>query len=83
MTNIMRKDSKKDMRLHTSKAWEIIDTYLPYQYVHLVKELHNAPEGTIRNVRNARKGNANIVRALLQVALREKAEHEKIEKLIN
>lgn len=75
----MKKGIKKNMHLHITKAFAIIDEYLPYRYVDKVKEIHDAPEGSIRNVRNSRSGNVQIVNALLKVALAEKKSMEEME----
>lgn len=75
----MKKAPKKNMRLHIKKAFAIIDEFLPYRYVDKVKKIHDAPEGSIRNVRNARCGNVQIVNALLKVALKEKKHLEEME----
>lgn len=79
----MEKRARKNVRSHINKAFQIIDTYLPYRYVGKVKEICDAPAGTIRNVRNARNGSSEIVEALLKVALEEKKRMEKLEKIIS
>lgn len=75
----MKKNTKINVHSHIVKAFTIIDEYLPYRYVDKVKEIHNAPEGSIRNVRNSRSGNVKIVNALLKVALNEKKSLEEME----
>lgn len=87
MTNIRKRNTSKNVHLHTDKAFAIIDKYLPCTYVEQVKELVNYSSGTIRNVRSQKNGNIKIIEALLKVALLNKKEIEKnnkkIESLIN
>jgi len=87
MTNISKRNVAKNMHLHTSKAFEVIDKYLPYPYVDRVKKYVNSSSGTIRNVRSKREGNISVIEALLKVALQNKKAIEKnkktIESLIN
>lgn len=76
----MEKSPRKNVRSHINKAFRTIDMYLPYRYVDKVKKIYNAPDGTIRNVRNARNGKSEIVDALLRVALDEKKILSNLEK---
>lgn len=82
MTNISKTKAKKNMHLHTVKAFDVIDAYLPHPYVDKVKQIANFSSGTIRNVRSTRSGNIQIIKALLKVALKNKRELDKIESLI-
>lgn len=82
MTNITKSQPRKDMRLHTDKAFEVIDAYLPHPYVNEVKKLVKFSASTIRNVRSTRSGNIKIIKALLKVALKNKSELENIESLL-
>ena len=77
------------MRLHTVikpevliKCFEIIDKWLPKDYVSLVQAKIPAPSGTIRNIKSTRKGNFKIINAMVEVALENKACYEKLESII-
>jgi len=83
MTNVAKKKGTDNMHSHTVKAFEIIDEYLPYQYVEEVQEICKKPPGSIRNARIRKKGNMQIINALLTVALRYKEQQEKLQELIN
>lgn len=82
MTNITKSQPRKDMRLHTNKAFEVIDAYLPHPYVNEVRKLVRFSPSTIRNVRSTRSGNIKIIKALLKVALKNKSELENIDSLL-
>ena len=84
MTKLSEKKETGNMHLHTTKkAFEVIDEYLPYQYVDEVQAICNKSASTIRNVRSSRKGNILVIKALLTVALKYKEEREELESLIN
>lgn len=75
MTNVDKKNTSEKMRSHISEkeayikeSFKVIDDWLPTGYVALVQKKVNVAPGTIRNVRSARKGNLNVIRALLKVA---------------
>ncbi len=88
MTKIKEKKEKQDVRLHIAKAFVIINEHLPDNYVQEVrKKLPEVSSGVIRNVKNqANKitdNKLNVVNALVEVALANKEEKEKLQSLIN
>lgn|SRR5690606_33137360 len=83
VTKLIKKTVQKNVQMHMDDVWAIIDTYLPrYGYVERVQKLisKKVAVGTIRNIRNKRQGDLDVVQAMLNVALEEKA---KIEELSN
>lgn len=74
------------MQIHILKAQEIINEFLPFNYVKLtldklnVKKITVTP-GTIRNVKQGKGKRLDIIEALVEVALDNKKQIKKIEKL--
>lgn len=70
------------MQLHIEKARLIITEYLPTEYVD--KVLEKLPEGssiskgTIRNVKNKLSNRLDVLNAMVEVALENKALQEKL-----
>jgi hypothetical protein len=82
MTNIIINNKQKDMQLHIDKARIIIAEFLPTEYVD--KVLEKLPEGstiskgTIRNVKNKLSNRLDVLNAMVEVALENKALQEKL-----
>lgn len=83
---------KNDMQTHIDKGFEIIDTYLPVDYIKKVKEKlpvadrKKISDNKIRNVRRklqSAKSHIQIFTALLEVAIENKKAIEKVSTLIN
>lgn len=82
----MQKSKTNDVQMHIDNAFEIIDEFLPTQYVD--KVLEKLPEntsttkGVIRNIRNRTNKNASrridVLNALVEVALENKMDLEKL-----
>lgn len=92
MTNISIKSKSNDVQLHMEKAFTIIDTFLPKTYVS--KVLEKAPpemklySGLVRNVRNRvpsinLKNHVSTVQLLVEVALENKRNIEKLRESLN
>lgn len=89
MTNIEEKSKTNNVHLHIVNAFKIIDEHLPAYYVD--KVLQKLPKdckitsGQIRNVRNRVKKieekRIEIVNALVETALENKKEIQKLKKL--
>ncbi|MGG5599297.1 hypothetical protein ACPDHJ_05785 [Myroides sp. C8-3] len=80
MTKVAKKSTREKMHSHldtneaiVKKSFTIIDEWLPREYVSLVQEKVKASEGVIRNVKYNRKGSAKIIKAMVEVALENKA----------
>jgi hypothetical protein len=82
MTNIIINNKQTNMQLHIEKARLIITEYLPTEYVD--KVLEKLPEGssiskgTIRNVKNKLSNRLDVLNAMVEVALENKALQEKL-----
>jgi hypothetical protein len=88
MTKIKEKKEKQDVQLHIAKAFVIINEHLPEHYVQEVrKKLPEVSSGIIRNVKNKTneitENRLNVINALVEVALDNKKEKEKLQSLIN
>lgn len=76
---------QKDMQLHINKARKLIGDYLPSEYVDRV--LAKLPEnvtvskGTVRNVKNNLSNRLDVLNAMVEVALDNKKQQEKLKKL--
>ena len=81
MTKVKKINSRKNMHLHTARAFEVIDEYLPYPYVCKVQKIVEYSSSSIRNVRSKRAGNIKIINALLKVSIQNKRELEKLQNL--
>lgn len=88
MTKIKENKRKPIVQLHND-AFAIIEEYLPRNYVEDVRRIvgENVSSGTIRNLKNkcnpvTNKG-LKIFNALVELALENKKEFEKLESLIN
>lgn len=89
MTNIRTNKNKTDVRSHMvdldpfiDAAFKIIDEWLPKEYVTEVKRIVPVSAGSIRNIRSKKKGNIKVINAMVEVALNNKAEIEKLRELI-
>lgn len=83
MTKLIKKTTPKNVHTHMTDVWTLIDTYLPrYNYVSRVQKALNkkVAAGTIRNIRSEKQGDLDVIKAILKVALEEKA---KVEELSN
>lgn len=88
MTKIKQKNIQKDMHSHIEKSYKIIDEYLPSIYVPKVQAILSTQQvkignSMIRNVKNRTNYNANIIKALVEVALEAKEQSDDLNKLIN
>ena len=91
MTKVKEKTKKDDMQLHILKAYKIIEDHLPENYVIAVhKKLPidaNVSYGNIRNVKNkaypVTKNKIIVLNALVEVALENKEQKEKLIKITN
>jgi hypothetical protein len=87
MSNISKNKISNEVHLHTDKAYSIIDLYLPPAYVSLVqnklakKGSTSASSSIIRNVRNKYNTRLDILLALVEVALENKANIAKLKRL--
>ena len=89
MTNITKKNKTDTMENHIEKAYLIINEHLPHSYVERVQEKLKDPKitaGIIRNVRarttKSSERKVSVINALLEVALEEKAETDKLKNLL-
>lgn len=86
MTKLIKKSVQKNVHLHMSDVWAVIDDFLPkYGYVERVqnKLKKKTAAGTIRNIRNKRKGDLDVIKALLKISLEEKAKVESLAQQAN
>ncbi|MBW3519535.1 hypothetical protein [Flavobacterium sp. NKUCC04_CG] len=91
MTKVLKKNARQNSHLqksigidiHIKKAFEIIEEFLPDNYVHLVQNKVSFSPGTIRNVKFKKKGNVIIINALLEVSLENMEAIEKLKCLTN
>ncbi|WP_413998681.1 hypothetical protein ACMDB5_12970 [Flavobacterium sp. W1B] len=85
MTNITNNTKGKDVQLHIEKAYNIIDEYLPFNYVEDV--LKKLPKGTsitkgiIRNVKKKHTSRLDVLNAMVEVALDNKKQMARLKKL--
>lgn len=85
MTNIMNNTKPDDMQIHIDNAFGIIDEYLPSTYVERVLEKipkHTPSKSVIRNIRMRLSVRIEVINALVEVALENKSEIEKLKKII-
>jgi hypothetical protein len=82
MTNIIINNKQKDMQLHIDKARLIIAEFLPSEYVEKVlaklPKDSNISKGTVRNVKNNLSNRLDVLNAMVEVALENKALQEKL-----
>jgi hypothetical protein len=87
MTKIIEKKTKSIVQLHKD-AFDLIEKHLPSRYVDDVRRKvgYTVSAGTIRNIKNKCNPVTNkslkIVNALVELALDNKKETEKLESLI-
>ena len=81
MTNITNKTKGKDVQLHIAKAYEIIDEYLPFNYVEdVLKKLpkgNSVTKSIIRNVKKKHSSRLDVLNAMVEVALDNKRQMAK------
>ena len=82
MTVLPINTTSQDMDLHIEKAYKIIDEHLPFNYTSLViaklpKEL-GVTSGMIRNTKKRATERIDIINAMVEVALENKALKEKL-----
>jgi hypothetical protein len=86
MQTLPKYNKAKDVQVHIKKAYEIIDQYLPRDYVSQVYEI--LPKDTtisVQSIYNARKKMSKrieIVNAMVEVAMKYKKMQEKLAKTI-
>lgn len=90
MKSLPNENKKNDVQMHINKGFEIIDEFLPVYYMEKVKQ-KLAPEDRIRvtdnQIRNVRrrlqsaKANIIVFNALVEVAMDNKKDVEKLSKL--
>lgn len=82
MTNIMINNNLIDMDVHIEAARAIIAEHLPTEYVDKVLEKlpvdAKVSKGTIRNVKNKLGDRLDVLNAMVEVALENKALKEKL-----
>jgi hypothetical protein len=85
MTNITKKNKEENVQMHIEKAYKIIDNYLPVNYVDAVlKKLPkdtDVSKGIIRNAKKKLSKRIDVINALVEVALDNKALQDKLKKL--
>lgn len=85
MTNIPINTTTKDVDMHISKAYEIIEEFLPLNYSSAV--MNKLPKdgsitsNMIRNVKKKLSSRLDILNAMVEVALENKNQQEKLKKL--
>jgi hypothetical protein len=85
MTNILNNTKGKDVQLHITKAYKIIDEYLPFNYVEQV--LRKLPKDSsitksiIRNVKKKHTTRIDVINAMVEVALENKKQISKLKRL--
>lgn len=75
------------MHSHIDKAYQFLEKHLPFHYVTptqliLKKASINVTEDVIRNVRNKKNKNIDVLNALLKVAKKNLREQKKLEKAL-
>ena len=85
MTKIIKNKKQSDMYSHIKKAHDILNEHLPNLYVNKVSEKlsKKISLGTIRNVRHGLSNNIEVLNALVEVALENKSNIEKLKKITN
>lgn len=85
MTKILKNTTSKSVHSHIEKAYKTIDEWLPRNYV---LEVHqklpkgkNISRGTMHNVRQKKSLRLDILNAMVEVALENKKQIEKLKKL--
>lgn len=84
MTKITNNSIAPDVQLHIDKAFVIIEEYLPTLYVERVIEKidKNKPsKGVVRNVRAKLIPRIDVINAMVEVALENKKDIEKLKRL--
>jgi hypothetical protein len=85
MTNITINTKGKDMQLHIAKAYKIIDEFLPFIYVEdVLKKLpkgNSITKGIIRNVKKKTSVRLDVLNAMVEVALDNRRQINKLKKL--
>jgi hypothetical protein len=85
MTNITINNKDKNMQIHIEKAYKIIDNHLPFNYVTAVFEKlpkdTDVSAGMIRNTKKKLSKRLDIINAMVEVALENKALIEKLKRL--
>jgi hypothetical protein len=89
MNNLPRKNNLTDMQVHIDKAFIIIDKHLPVTYVEKVLEKlshnKNITKTVIQNVRQKKSkasSNLEVFNAIVEVAIENKKEQQRLKKLI-
>lgn len=89
MNNIRPKNNLTDMQMHIDKAFNIINKHLPVTYVEKVFE--KLPKNTtvtktiIQNIRQRKQkasSNLEVFNAIVEVAVENKREQQRLRKLI-
>ena len=87
MQTVPKNTNRKDVQIHIAKAYEIIDKYLPRDYVsEVLKKLPKDSNISVQSIYNARKKMSKrleIINAMVEVALKYKKLEEKLAKTIN
>ena len=87
MQTLPKNNKTKDVQIHIAKAYEIIDKYLPRDYVsEVLKKLPKDSKVSAQSIYNARKKMSKrieIINAMVEVALKYKKLEEKLAKTIN
>jgi hypothetical protein len=85
MTNISKKNKEENVQTHIEKAYRIIDNYLPVNYVDAVlKKLPkdtDVSKGIIRNAKKKLSKRIDVINALVEVALDNKALQDELKRL--
>jgi hypothetical protein len=88
MAIFKKQTKKKDMQTHIKKSYEIIDEYLPATYLSRVREKLPkhlvVSDGHIKNIKSKFSKPDNqldVLNALVEVALENKAAIERLEKI--
>lgn len=91
MTKLPKATKKNDVQTHINAAYACMDEHLPTQYagrtLRKLRHLTDITEDKIRNVRlkknTAPENNLEVVNALLEVALENKAQKEKLQSQVS
>lgn len=85
MTNILNNTKGDDVQLHITKAYKIIDQYLPFNYVEdVLKKLPKQSPITktiVRNVKKRKSTRLDVLNAMVEVALDNKKQMARLKKL--
>lgn len=75
----------KDVQIHIKKAYQIIDDYLPFNYVEeVLKKLPkdtNVTKAIIRNVKKKHSSRLDVLNAMVEVALEHKKQQATLKRL--